>query len=330
MNPADQDAEAPGPDAVRALQAELQEWLIRTPVVRCRGLEDRLGMSATVFGKLEFLQRTGTFKPRGALSTMLRLDTSVLANGVTAVSAGNHAIATAFAARALGVTAKVVMIPSANPLRVSACRDLGAEIVVADDVHHAFELADEICASEGRYFVHPFEGPAVAAGTATIGMEILEQVDEFDAVVVPIGGGGLCAGIASAIKQAQPDCEVVGVEPTGADSMRRSFSSGAPERLAQVSTIADSLGAPFAMPYSFSLCRRYVDDIVLVEDEAIRQAMAWLFVDMKIAVEPACAATTAALAGALRTRFDGKRVVLVFCGSNIDRESFHRFAGPYL
>ena len=271
---------------------------------------------------MEFLQQTGTFKPRGALATLLSLDKQQLEAGVTAVSAGNHAIATSFAAKTLGTTAKVVMIMNASPVRIEACRQFGAEVILADDVHQAFDLVEEIRETEGRYFVHPFEGRNVALGTATVGLEICDQVEAFDAVIVPIGGGGLCAGISYAIKQLRPGCEVFGVEPEGADSMHRSFLSGRPESIEKVATIADSLGAPFAAPYSFELCRQHVDELVLISDEQIRVAMGLLFGTQKLAVEPACAATTAALCGPLATRLEGRTVVLVLCGSNIDWDTY--------
>jgi threonine dehydratase len=316
------NATAPPIDEVRKLQQRLQEWLQLTPVLRCRALEERLGGDIEIHAKMEFLQLTGTFKPRGALATMLSLDPQQLQAGVTAVSAGNHAIATAFAARAVGTTAKVVMIMNASPVRIEACRQYGAEIILADDVHAAFDLVEEIREKEGRYFVHPFEGLNVALGTATVGLEICEQVGEFDAIVIPVGGGGLCGGISSAVKQINPACTVIGVEPEGADSMHRSFASGQPEALEKVSTIADSLGAPFATPFAFELCRQYVDELVIVSDDEIREAMRVLFRDQKIAVEPACAASTAALCGPLKGRFAGQKVVLMFCGSNIDWKTF--------
>lgn len=315
-------AVAPTVEELRQLQERLSGWLELTPVVRCRALEKRLDDEMEIYAKMEFLQRTGTFKPRGALATMLSLDEEQLQAGVTAVSAGNHAIATAFAAQAVGTTAKVVMIKTASPVRIEACRHYGAEITLADDVHAAFKLVEEIREKEGRYFVHPFEGPCVALGTGTVGLEICEQVGDFDVIVIPVGGGGLCGGISAAVKQINPRCTVIGVEPEGADSMHKSFASGKPEALAQVNTIADSLGAPFAMQHSFELCRQNVDELVKVSDEQIADAMGLLFRDMKIAIEPACAASTAALCGPLKGRFAGKKVVLVLCGSNIDWNTY--------
>jgi len=317
-----QVVEGPTVAAIERLRDSLGGDIDRTPMLRCAAIEHLLGGDTRVFGKLEFLQRTGTFKARGALAVLKSLNDEQRAAGVTAVSAGNHAIATAFAARAVGASAKVVMISTANPVRVEACRSYGAELVMVDDVHEAFEIAERIQNEEGRFFVHPFEGSAVATGTGLVGLEICEQCEHFDVLVVPIGGGGLIAGISNAVKQLRPDCEIIGVEPEGADSMHRSFGAGEPRSIDKVRTIADSLGAPFAMPYSFKLCRQYVDKLALVNDVQLRKTMGLLYQLMKIAVEPACAASTAALLGPLRDQLLGKTVVLVFCGSNIGWDTF--------
>lgn len=316
------DEKAPTISEIHELRERQSGQILRTPMLRCAGIESEIDPDTAVFGKLEFLQRTGTFKARGALAVVRGLSASQRRDGVTAVSAGNHAIAVAYAAQVTGTSAKVVMVKSANPARVDACRRYGAEIMFAEDVHTAFELAARIRREEARFFVHPFEGKAIAAGTGTIGLEVCEQCPEFDALLVPVGGGGLIAGIANAVRQLRPDCEIIGIEPKGADSMTRSFAADSAQAIDEVRTIADSLGAPFAMPYSFRLCRDNVDRIVLVDDNALRRAMGTLFQRLKIAVEPACAATTAALLGPLRDDLAGKRVVLLFCGSNIDWVTF--------
>ncbi len=310
--------DAPSIAAIRTLRDQLQNEIVRTPLLRCAGLEELIGEGTTVYGKLEILQHTGTFKARGALAVVNQLTESQRQAGVTAVSAGNHALATAFAARAVGASAKIVMISTANPARIEACRALGAELVFTSDVHEAFAIADQIQKDEGRFLVHPFEGPDIATGTGTVGLEICEQCEKFDAVIVPVGGGGLIGGVANAVKQLRPDSQVIGVEPEGADSMHRSFAAGEPMSIDKVTTIADSLGAPYAMPYSFELCRQNVDQLARVDDLQLRRAMGLLFQKMKLAVEPACAASTAALLGPLRDSLRSKTVVLVFCGSNID------------
>ena len=311
---------------IRALRDSISERIVRTPVTRCAAIEDLLANDTKVYAKLEFLQRTGTFKARGALANMLALTTEQLQRGVTAVSAGNHAIATAFAAQAVGTTAKVVMTASANPWRVAACKAYGGEVIIADDVHQAFERVNSIRDEEGRFFVHPFEGPAIALGTGGVGLEICEQVEAFDTLLVPVGGGGLIGGISNAVKQLRPDAQIVGVEPEGADTMHRSFASGQPERIDSVHTIADSLGAPFAMEYSYRLTQDNVDRLTLVSDDELRISMGFLFNQMSLAVEPACAATTAALLGPLRSSLAGQTVVIVMCGSNIDWATFQEQA----
>ncbi len=317
-----------GPDlaGIRRTRERLGDRIVTTPV---RVWDDallaaRVPARTRVYLKEELFQKTGTFKPRGALSVMLDLTEAALARGVTAVSAGNHAMAVAYAAGVLGTTAKVVMPRSANPFRVGRCRELGAEVDLVDDVHAAFARVKQIEAEEGRTFVHPFEGPLTALGTATLGLELVEQVPDLEAVIVPIGGGGLCAGVAAAVKQSRPACLVFGVEPEGADTMRRSLDAGSPQAIDRVRTIADSLGAPHAAPYSFDLCRRYVDDVVLVDDDALRSAMLLMFSSAKLAVEPAGAAAAAALLGPLRERLAGRRVALVVCGANIDAGTFSR------
>jgi threonine dehydratase len=319
-------SDVPSIEQIESALAALRGLVIETPVHHWRGPEiaAAAGAGTEVWLKLELFQYTGSFKPRGALTNMLNLPADAIARGVTAVSAGNHAIAVAYAAKRLGTTAKVVMMKTANPLRVERCRSYGAEVVLAEDVHSAFDTVRRIEADEGRSFVHPFEGPLTVLGSATLGLEWMRQVPGLDTVILPIGGGGLAAGIACAVKQLQPDCRVFGVEPEGADSMHRSFAAGAPQSIERVATIADSLGAPHAAPYSFAVCRRFIDELVMIDDAAMRRAMALLFREMKLAVEPAGAAATAALCGPLRARLAGRRVGVIVCGSNIDAATFAR------
>lgn len=312
--------EAPSLDQIRAARERLADTVHTTPVWTWNA-GGALGRGRLHL-KLEAWQHTGSFKPRGALLRAWELTEQQRSRGLTAVSAGNHAAAVAFAARAVGAHAKVVMPRSANPARVAKCERLGASVVLVEDVHEAFETVAAIEASEGRTFIHPFEGPTIALGTATVGLEWIAERPALDAVVIPIGGGGLCAGIAAAIKQHSPACKVYGVEPVGADTMTRSLAAGSPQGIDRVNTIADSLGAPHAAPYSFALCRRYVDEVVTVDDDALCQAMVHLFEGVKLAVEPAGAAATAAILGPLRDRLDGLQVGAMVCGANIDPATF--------
>jgi threonine dehydratase len=323
-------ASFPTVDEIRANRARLGDLIVTTPIRRVvdDAFSKSVGESTTVWLKEELFQRTGSFKPRGALSVMLDLDKQALTRGVTGVSAGNHAISLGYAARILGTTAKVVMPKTANAFRVQMCRDLGATVELVDNVAQAFDRVHEIEATEGRTFVHPYEGPKTALGTATLGMEFIDQVraegDELDAVIVAAGGGGLTGGVACAVKQFSPDTKVFVVEPEGADTLYRSFETGSPQSIDAVRTIADSLGAPRCEPYSFALNRQFVDEVVLVNDDQIRDGMRLLFRSAKLAVEPAGAAALAALMYPLRERLDGKTVGVVVCGANIDIETFSK------
>lgn len=306
----------------------IDPYVVETPVWswRNREIQDVMGLETQVFLKLELFQHTGTFKPRGAVNNILGLNPEQRKKGVIAVSAGNHAIAVSYAASMAGIAAKVVMPEFANPARLDAVRAYGAEVVLVPGMMDLFPTMERIQAEEGQSFVHPFEGSATILGQATVGLEWCRQVPEMDAVIVPIGGGGLMAGIATAVKQMQPNCRVIGVEPEGADSMHRSFAAGSPQRMDKVSTIADSLSAPFAEPYSFALCHKFVDQLVLISDDQMREAMGRLWRGVKLAAEPAGAAATAALTGPLREELRGKRVGVIVCGTNIDAKSYVRLA----
>ena len=314
---------------IRGARSLLGDRVLKTPVLPLLGpaVEAVLPPGTRVLLKLELFQRTGSFKARGALVNALSLTAEERARGICAISAGNHAIAAAFAARAVGMSAKVVMKVGANPFRVAECRRYGGEIVFEPDFHAAFRQVEEICEKEGRTLMHPFEGLRTAVGTATLGLEFIEQAPDLEAVVVPIGGGGLAAGLATAIKLVKPDCRVLGVEPFGADTMYRSFAAGSPQSIEKIDTIADSLGAPYALPISYALCRASVDEIVRIRDEEMIAAMRFLLEHARLAVEPAGAAATAALLGPLREPLAGRRVGLIVCGSNIDAATFARLIG---
>jgi threonine dehydratase len=309
---------------IRAARTLLGDRIVRTPVVPLAGpaVESALAPGTQALLKLELFQHTGSFKARGALVNALSLGEAERARGICAISAGNHAIAAAYAARAVGASAKIVMKEGANPFRVAECRRYGGEIVFEADFHAAFRRVEEIRATEGRTLIHPFEGLLTALGTATLGLEFIEQAPDLEAVIVPVGGGGLAAGLATAIRLVKPDCRVFGVEPFGADTMYRSFAAGSPQAIDRIDTIADSLGAPYALPISYALCRASLEEIVRIEDAEMVEAMRFLAAHARLAVEPAGAAATAALLGPLKARLAGRRVGLVVCGSNISAEAY--------
>ncbi len=322
-------ADYPSIKEIAENRARLGDLVIETPVHHWRGpeIEAVTAPGTQVFLKLELLQVTGTFKPRGALTNIMSLDADQLKRGVTAVSAGNHAIATAYAAKVMGTSAKVVMINTASKIRLEKSRSFGAEVILRDTIHQAFDEVTRLQEEEGRYFVHPFDGPITTLGTATAGWEFARQVKGLDAMIIPIGGGGLCAGFSCALKQMQPDVKIIGVEPVGAQTMSMSFAQGSPASVDKVTTIADSLAPPYALQYSFDMCRTYVDDIVLITDDDMRQGMRLMFDGMKLAVEPAGAAAIAALTGPLKERLAGQKVGVMVCGTNIGQEDFCKIIG---
>lgn len=301
-------ASAPTLDEIERVAAALKGRILETPVVPWR--------DATL--KLELFQHTGTFKLRGALVSLDALGEAQRSAGIAAMSGGNHAIAVSYAARLSGVDAKVIMPKTASPVRRALCERYGATVILGETIQDCFEQVTGLAEREGRTIIHPFEGSNIALGTATLGLEICRQMPDVEAVVVPIGGGGLAGGVAAAIKQVRPDCKVYGVEPEGAPSMYRSFKEGHPIALERIDTIADSLSAPAALPYSFGLCRRFVDEVVLVSDDALRAAMKTLFEERKLGAEPAGAAATAGYLGPLADRLAGLRTCVLVCGSNID------------
>jgi len=267
--------------------------------------------------KCESLQRTGSFKARGALNAMLQLSAADRARGVVTVSAGNHAQALAWAASVVGSTCITCMAEGAARSKIQATEGYGGTVELVPGARsRAFDRANEI-AAEGRVLVHPFNDPRVAAGQGTVALEILEQCPDVHTVVVPIGGGGLISGISVAIKSLRPKTRVIGVEPVGAPTMRKSLEAGTPATITP-DTVADGLAAPMVGDMTLEAVRRYVDDIVLVSDEEILGAMRDLLTYTKLLVEPAGAAAVAALLTG-KVRVDrGGNVVAILSGGNVD------------
>lgn len=306
--------------AIRQARAQLGEGILTTPVWQLRSplLTEKLGETFSLWLKLELWQYGGSFKVRAALLAIQALSAEQRRSGVIAVSAGNHAIAVAYAAKKFGIQAKVLMPKTASPVRIEKCKRLGAEVMLLENMQAVFERVDEVQKAEGRILIHPFEGETVALGTGTLGLEFYEQVGTLDALLMGIGGGGLIGGVGNAYKQLQPGISVIGVEPEGAATMHYSFEAGKPMVFPKMNSIADSLSAPKTEPYSYSLCRQRVDQIVLISDDQMKQAMHFLFNELKLAVEPAAAISIAAIMGPLRKELSGKKVGVVISGTNID------------
>ena len=277
--------------------------------------------------KLEVFQHAGSFKARGNLLGIQQLNEAERAAGVVAASGGNHALAVAWAAQQKNIAATLVVPQATDPARIDACRALGGRVVLADDIAAAFAEMNRIAEADGATVMHPFEGEHMTLGAATLGAEIVEDLPDIDLMIVAVGGGGLIGGLAAAIKQVRPQCEVIGVEPVGADSLHRSFEAGHPVDLDRVDTVADSLGSPRAMPYSFGVARAHVDRIVRVSDDAIVEAVRQMRDGLNLMVEPACAAALAAVSGPLQTDIAGRNVCLLACGSNIGAKRYRDLVG---
>ena len=300
---------------LREAQARISGSVHRTPTVSSRTLSERVGQPVIL--KCENLQKTGSFKVRGALNRILGLDDVARDRGVVTVSAGNHAQAVAWAAARTGVSATVVMPANASPTKVRASEGYGAEVILQGTVFEAFDLALEVAEDRGLTFLHAFDDPLIVAGQGTLGLEVLQDVPDVATVVVPVGGGGLISGVALAMANLAPAARVFGVEPHGACAMRKSLDKGEAVRLESLDTIADGLGAPMAGELNFEVVRRHVEDVVLVTDDEIREAMAFILERAKLLVEPAGAAAVAALLAGRIPLADGP-VVAILSGGNVD------------
>lgn len=285
--------------------------LHRTPTFSSEALSQRTG--ARVFLKAELFQKTGSFKPRGMLAKLASLSAEEKRAGVVTWSAGNAAQALAYAASAEGVECRVFMWRGANPRKIAATEAYGAEVdLQAEGPAEAHDRLLAFVEESGRTFVHPFDDPVLQAGHGSLALELLEDVPEAATIVVPIGGGGLIAGIASAV-----DRRVVGVEPEGAAAISTAIAAGEPVRI-EPRSIADGLNAPFTGERTLAVVRERVEEVVLVTEREIAEAMRFLYARAKLACEPAGAASTAALLAGKIAVEPGATVVAVVSGGNAD------------
>jgi len=272
-----------------------------------------------VFPKREYLQRTGSFKERGARNALLLLDEDQRKTGVIAASAGNHALALAFHGRDLRIPVVVVMPVFAPLVKQERARGFGAKVILhGQNIGEAKEKADELVESQGLTYIHGFDGADVIAGQGTLGLEILEQVPDVDAIVCPIGGGGLIAGLGLAAKRLKPDVQIIGVEPSHAASFQVALDAGRPVKTSLEPTLGDGLAVPTVGARAFAIAREVVDKVVTVDEGRIALAILQLLEMEKGVVEGAGAVPLAALDGGRLPELKGKKVVIVLCGGNID------------
>lgn len=294
---------------VRAAADRIQPYVIRTPTLSGEAIA-----GADVWLKAENLQRTGSFKVRGALNAVLQLSPEQRRRGVITLSAGNHGLGLAYAAQAFGVPCVVVVREDAAVSKLEAIRRLGAAIVLTPIARWEERLEAEQ-RERNLHLVHPFDDAAVAAGQGTVGLEVLEAVPDLRSFLVPVGGGGLISGIAVAVKQQRPAVRIIGIEPEQAPAVTESLAAGHPVTPSRLDTVADGLAAPYTRPLTLGLIQRYVDEMRTISDAAIIEALQAIALNGKLVVEPAGAAAMAALLGDPAIE---RPVAVVLSGGNLD------------
>lgn len=301
---------------IEEARARVQGVILRTPLVYSHSLSRASGRE--VFLKLENLQTTGSFKLRGAVNRLTLLKERGEGDRVVAASAGNHGQGVAFAATHLGIPAIIVMPQGASISKQLATRSYGAELILhGQDLSQALEQARALAAS-GFTFIHPYDDPEVMAGQGTLGLEILEDLPGVDAVVLPVGGGGLAAGTALALKERKPQVRAIGVQTAQVPSLVVALEQGRPTPVPSRPTLADGIQVPLVGQHPFPLLQKYLDEVVLVQEQEIAQALLLLLEGKKVLAEGAGAVATAAFLGPLQPRDLGRQVVLLISGGNID------------
>ena len=305
-------------DEMLTLERIYQAAHVLKPVARKTGLIRAVNLADDLYLKTENLQVTGAFKVRGAYFKLSKLTPEEKKLGVVACSAGNHAQGVALAANQNGIKS-TIFVPSAAPIsKIEAARSYGSDIRLVNGVYDdAYNAALEYLEQSNAVFVHPFEDLDVIAGQGTIGLEILEQLPDVEAIVVPVGGGGLISGVAYAVKKLCPGCKVYGVQAAGAGSMAKSIDAGEISALSKVRTFADGIAVKSPGSMTFSLCSEYVDEIVTVTDDEIASAILTLMEKQKLVAEGAGAASVAAVMFG-KLPIQGKRCVAIVSGGNID------------
>lgn len=311
---------------VEAAAARLAPFIHQTPLIQCATLNALSGCDLYLKG--EHLQKSGSFKIRGALNTLLQLSDEERKRGVVAFSSGNHAQGVALAARLLQMKATIVMPSDAPTVKLQATADYGAEIVLYDRFKEDRDaIARALISESGGTLVPPYDLPQVMAGQGSIGIEIARALPELDFAFIPVGGGGLISGIAIALKHLQPDVVLIGVEPETADDARQSRLKGEIVKIPQPSTIADGVATTSVGQHTFPILKTLVDDIVTVTEDEVRETLWLMLTRTKQVVEPTGALSTAAILNpALSERFKlrGKRVASLICGGNLDPHALPR------
>ncbi|MEM7030707.1 MAG: threonine/serine dehydratase [Chloroflexota bacterium] len=310
-------------DDILQAQDVIKDKVHRTPTMRSSYFSDQLGLNLHL--KLELFQKTGSFKVRGVTNKMKSLTPQEKQNGVISLSAGNHAQAVAWGAAQYGIPATIIMPANSVPSKQAATQGYGGEVLLTDG--NLLDYCLEVQQARNLYLVHPFDDLKIIAGHGVAGVEVMEDVPDVDTVLVGIGGGGLISGVATAIKSQNPSVTVIGVEPTGAPTMTRSLAKNAPEHLSQLNTVADGLAAPFVGQHNLHHVQQFVDEVILVTDAEILQALRLIWERCKVLAEPAaCASVAALLSGKVRPK-PGSTVLCMISGGNVDLAAVQTLLG---
>ena len=307
---------------IKNAQQKNASYLRKTPIIPAESLGDVLDVN--LFFKAEVFQHTGSFKPRGSFNKISSLSEADRSKGVITASSGNHAQGCAYAARTYGIPATVVMHKDTSPLKIAKTKKYGAEVILISDTN-PFPTTLELARERSMTFIHPFNDLQIITGHGTLGLEIINQQPDIDYIFAPIGGGGLISGLATAVKLMNPRIKVIGVEPSGAPGMWKSLNADAVITLDSIDTIAAGLSPPFVGENSLKLTKRYVDDVILVSDHAIIEALLIILEQTKILTEPS---GVASVAGFLSNQVKipaGSNVMCILSGGNIDRADLERF-----
>ena len=311
-------------DNIEKVYNQIKPFINITPLIKANQFIDN-NFNTNIYLKFECFQKSGSFKARGAINNILSSDKKDLENGITAVSAGNHAIAASYAANIFNLKNKIFLYESSNPYRIQVCKNYRANISFTN----AEKAFDEVKKAEknGYKFVHPFDGAHTIQGSATLGLEIVKQIKnintKIDNVLISVGGGGLISGVGAVLKQYFPNINIIGIEPLEAMGITDSLKTGKPLEKVHINSIADSLCAPLHMPYSFSIAKQVIDKMLNISDKDMSNSMRFAFNHLKLFLEPACVAGFAALKKLKHSNIKDQNTLILLCGSNIDFQSWN-------
>ena len=309
---------------IEKVYKQIKPYINITPLIKANQLIDN-NLNSNIYLKFECFQKSGSFKARGAINNILSSEKKDLENGITAVSAGNHAIAVSYAANIFNLKNKIFLYESANKYRIQVCENFRANISFTN----AKKAFDEVkkAEKEGYKFIHPFDGAHTLQGSATLGLEIINQIKKMnvhiDNILISVGGGGLISGVGAVLKQYFPNINIIGIEPDEAKGITDSLKINQPLKSVHINSIADSLCAPIHMPYSFSIAKQVIDKMLNISDKEMSKSMLFAFNHLKLFLEPACVAGFAALKKFKESKFKGQNTLILLCGSNIDIQSWN-------